>query len=590
MTIDHRKVVALATHETPFVKRVDDIDDYQVTTTVTRYTKSVWLTDKFKAAALDLNFAYNKSLTDSITGNNLVTFSRASSGTYVGADGLIKTTPVNLFRYSEDFSNAAWSLNNATISANVETSPSGTTSADKISETTANGSHQCFQGGAGTSGTTYTASYFVKAAGRTSCRISFQGEGSATFNLTTGSVITNGLVSASITPAGNGWFRCVATETKTNNNPNVYFGPALDDGTISYAGDTSKGVFIWGAQVEEGSAATDYIPTGATISGAPRFDHDFVTGESLGLLMEKATTNIVLKSEKLNEWIVGNGSSVIANQAVAPDGTNTADRVQHGGGGSSWIRQDVLTSGVTYTVSVYAKAVTPGTNDQFTFALGDLSSVFTATGEWQRFTFTGTASNAAIYLNNGDDSFSTDVYFWGAQVEEGGFATSYISTDSSAATRAADIVEITGTNFSSFYNTDSNQLGTMFVHAGTNNPNNFDMIEISSGQISTRDTIRHNVNDGVTALTSVGGGQVSQQYVSSGTAAIKAAGNSVLGFAVNGTSTVDNGNQVNNNGNMTMLAFGRRSSSNTEILNGHIKRFAYFSTNLGDNTLQAITS
>ena len=50
MTIDHRKVVALATHETPFVKRVDDIDDYQVTTTVTRYTKSVW----FNTVALKL--------------------------------------------------------------------------------------------------------------------------------------------------------------------------------------------------------------------------------------------------------------------------------------------------------------------------------------------------------------------------------------------------------------------------------------------------------------------------------------------------------------------------------------------------------
>ena len=131
----------------------------------------------------------------------------------------------------------------------------------------------------------------------------------------------------------------------------------------------------------------------------------------------------------------------------------------------------------------------------------------------------------------------------------------------------------------------------MFVDASTNNSNNFDMVEISSGSIHNRDTIRHNVNDGVTALTSAGGGQTSQQYVSSGTASIKAAANSILGFAVNGTSTTDAGNQVNNNASMTQVAFGRRSTDNNiGVLNGHIKRFAYFSTNLDVNILKFITS
>ena len=43
-----------------------------------------------------------------------------------------------------------------------------------------------------------------------------------------------------------------------------------------------------------------------------RFDHDLATSKSLGLLVEEARTNILLKSEKLNEWIVGGGSSVTA--------------------------------------------------------------------------------------------------------------------------------------------------------------------------------------------------------------------------------------------------------------------------------------
>ena len=53
-----------------------------------------------------------------------------------------------------------------------------------------------------------------------------------------------------------------------------------------------------------------------------------------------------------------------------------------------------------------------------------------------------------------------DFYVWGAQIEEGSFATSYIPTASSSVTRAADVAEITGTNFSSFYNQSE---GTVFA-------------------------------------------------------------------------------------------------------------------------------
>ena len=522
--------------------------------------------------SLDLNFAGSKALLDDVNNNNPVTFSRASSGTYVGADGLIKTTPVNFALNSN-------SVQGSSIGTPIPNSTENVVSPRGITETVRRLGRDVPAGGAqtwrvgstsgGTPNTTYTISFYAKTVSG----------GTTSINVDINDTTPTGGQATTITGE---WTRITKTGGSANNNLRFF-----DMNMVTATAD----FYVWGAQIEIGTTATDYIPTGSTISGAPRFDHDLATGESLGLLIEEARTNILLKSEKMNEWVVGSGSSVTANQAVAPDGTTTADRVQHGSGGSSWIRQDVLTSGVTYTVSVYAKAVTPGTNDQFTFDLGGLSSIFTATSEWQRFTFTGTASNAAIYLNNGNDSFATDVYFWGAQVEESGFATSYIATDSSAVTRAADVVEITGTNFSSFYNSDSNQLGTMFVDAGTSNPNNFDIVEISNGNINTRDTIRHNVNDGVTALTSLGGGANSQQYVTTGTVSIRAAANSVLGFAVNGTSTTNAGNQIDNNSAMTQVAFGRRATSNnTEVLNGHIKRFAYFPENLNSNILKQITS
>jgi len=54
---------------------------------------------------LDLNFAENKSLIDSITGRNLITFSRSQSGkeaTYVGSDGLIKYAGADEPRFDYD--------------------------------------------------------------------------------------------------------------------------------------------------------------------------------------------------------------------------------------------------------------------------------------------------------------------------------------------------------------------------------------------------------------------------------------------------------------------------------------------------------
>jgi hypothetical protein len=52
--------------------------------------------------SLDLNFAQNKSLIDQISSQNLITFTRASSGTYVGIDGLIKMAATNEPRFDHN--------------------------------------------------------------------------------------------------------------------------------------------------------------------------------------------------------------------------------------------------------------------------------------------------------------------------------------------------------------------------------------------------------------------------------------------------------------------------------------------------------
>jgi hypothetical protein len=181
---------------------------------------------------------------------------------------LIEEQRTNLLTYSEQFDNAAWPKSNVTVSADAAIAPNGTTTADKLIETAATGAHQIYQNTAFTNGVTYTLSVYMKAAERTLSVIRFGDtlNKNVWFNLATGTVgTTDSGVTASISDAGNGWYRCIATITSGTTSSNaVAFECAVTDGNRSYTGDPTKGILIWGAQLEAGAFATSYIPTVAS--------------------------------------------------------------------------------------------------------------------------------------------------------------------------------------------------------------------------------------------------------------------------------------------------------------------------------------
>jgi len=189
---------------------------------------------------------------------------------------LLEPQRTNYFTYSEQFDNADWTKTNATITANSTTSPDGTQNADTVTPTTTNGVHRIQQDKA-TVSQIFTQSIFAKANGYNFVAIENGGE-IAYFNINTGVVGTVSAGTASIQNMGNGWYRCIFTATAVNSKS--YFYVANADNSISFAGDATSGIFVWGCQFEAGSYATSYIGPTTSASATRVADACFKTGIS----------------------------------------------------------------------------------------------------------------------------------------------------------------------------------------------------------------------------------------------------------------------------------------------------------------------
>ena len=257
-----------------------------------------WVRDPLWTAAravpsLDLRFADNKSLVDATTGASLITFTRASSGTYVGADGLIKSATTDEARFdhnpttgeslgllveeartnlslrSQELDNAVWTKTASSITANAIASPDETTTADKLVEDSSTANHNIVEATiiTYTSGVTYSFSFFVKKAERQTVQIlmhpnPFPGtaaQRTAIFNSNTGAFASVGsaYTNNSVTTLPSGWYRVSVTSTAdATTTGNFTISLCSDDaGTVTYTGNGTSGIYLWGAQLEAGARA-----------------------------------------------------------------------------------------------------------------------------------------------------------------------------------------------------------------------------------------------------------------------------------------------------------------------------------------------
>jgi len=292
----------------------------------------------------------------------------------------------------------------------------------------------------------------------------------------------------------------------------------------------SSGTFVDSAGV---------IQTAAT--NAPRFDHNPTTGESLGLLVEEARTNLLLNSATLSTQSV---TVAAAANTLSFYGTGT----------------------VTLTgVSTAGPLVGTGANNR-------VSLTFTPTVGVLILTVSGSVTNA--------------------QLEAGAFPTSYIPTTTATATRAADVCSISGSNFSSWYRQDE---GTIFLNCQTSPNSGTTYAGISDG-ITSRNGLYFDNDTGImrsvtfsasSAVSVLGLGAIGT--VGTGnklTSAYKA--NDFAAARNGGTAQTDTSGAVPVS--VTQLDIGRNPNAvSAAYLSGTIKRLTYWPVRLPNLTLVSIT-
>jgi hypothetical protein len=342
----------------------------------------------------------------------------------------------------------------------------------------------------------------------------------------------------------------------------------------------------------------------------PRFDYDPTTLQCRGLLIEETRTNFILNSG-FSGAVAGTPGTPPTSWSV-PASTGRISNVTSDGLGGNFIEvtatsqryilQQAITlnANTTYTATLYIASNTGVAFNNIFFPTGtpsgttityfadgvsvvDTTSYIPTAGQRLSIVMAvgGTSGSVSLRCGIGTSANATGtVAFSKSQLEAGAFATSYIPTTTTSLTRNADVVSMTGTNFSSWYNASE---GTFAVGFGALNvsPNSSTLICASDSPLTNDWVLMYASSTAILNRVRVTG--VDQGSINiSGSPAI--GGNAVLTYKANSFAASLNGGTPGTDASGTVptdilrLWIGTFDGTNTvpSFANGCIKSVRYW--------------
>lgn len=324
-----------------------------------------------------------------------------------------------------------------------------------------------------------------------------------------------------------------------------------------------------------------YIDTGASAIYQPRYDYNPTTLAAQGILIEESRANLLTYSQTLATNWTDTNITRVSTTRTSPDGTANALEASASAANGTIIRSAAIGTSAARTLSVWLKRVS-GTGDiQYTLDNGGTWTTQAITSSWTRYTFASTSANQQVgfrIVTSGDT-----IQIWGAQLEVGVFATSYIPTTNTSISRVADNIKWTSSAITTYWVAN---VGSYLAEAAKISTAASALIAASDGTA---------INRIITSATTTVTGTITITSTSSMSQSLGAVSANTpyrggIAFASNNMNIAANGllGILDTSGSIptiNQVGIGYNVASNS-WLNGWMRSFAYYNQRISDNSLK----